>query len=78
MVVSNHIISGKTKFIAHIGFPTDTFTAPKILNPCFKLLNEDLIVIPMACKKENLKQSSKKLKRVCCNPTILKGKIGMR
>ncbi len=56
MVISNHIISGKTKFIAHIGFPTYSFTAPKILNPCFKLLNKDLIVIPMACKNENLKQ----------------------
>ena len=54
MVIANHIISGKTKFIAHIGFPTDSFTAPKILNPCFKLLNTDLIVIPMACKKGNL------------------------
>ena len=64
MVVSNHIISGKTKFIAHIGFPTDTFTAPKILNPCFKLLNEDLIVIPMACKKENLKKLIEGLKNL--------------
>ena len=45
MVISNHIISGKTKFIAHIGFPTHSFTAPKILNPCFKLLNKDSILI---------------------------------
>ena len=42
MDVSNHIISGKTRFIAHIGFPTHSFMAPKILNPCFKLLNKDL------------------------------------
>ena len=45
MVISNHIISGKTKFIAHIGFPTHSFTAPKILNPCFKLLNKNGIII---------------------------------
>ena len=54
MVISNHIISGKTKFIAHIGFPTHSFTAPKILNPCFKLLNKDLIVVPMGCRKKDL------------------------
>ena len=31
MIISNHLITGKTKFIAHIGFPTKSFTAPKIL-----------------------------------------------
>ena len=64
MVVSNHIISGKTKFIAHIGFPTHSFTAPKILNPCFKLLNKDLIVVPMGCKKKDLKYLIKGLKKL--------------
>ncbi len=64
MVISNHIISGKTKFIAHIGFPTHSFTAPKILNPCFKLLNKDLIVVPMGCKKKDLNNLIKGLKKL--------------
>ena len=42
MIISNHLITGKTKFIAHIGFPTKSFTAPKILNPYFNLINKDL------------------------------------
>ena len=41
MIISNHLITGKTKFIAHIGFPTKSFTAPKILNPYFNLINKD-------------------------------------
>ena len=64
MVISNHIISGKTKFIAHIGFPTHSFTAPKILNPCFNLLNKDLIVVPMGCRKKDLNSLIKGLKKL--------------
>ena len=64
MVVSNYIISGKTRFIAHIGFPTNSFMAPKILNPCFKLLNKNLIVVPMACRKKNLYNLIKGLKKL--------------
>ena len=55
MIISNHLITGKTKFIAHIGFPTKSFTAPKILNPYFYSINKDLVVIPMACKKTRFK-----------------------
>ena len=55
MIISNHLITGKTKFIAHIGFPTKSLTAPKILNPYFYSINKDLVVIPMACKKQDLK-----------------------
>ena len=64
MDVSNHIISGKTSFIAHIGFPTHSFTAPKILNPYFKLLNKDLIVVPMACRENNLNNLINVLKKL--------------
>ena len=64
MDVSNHIISGKTRFIAHIGFPTHSFMAPKILNPCFKLLNKDLIVVPMACRENNLNNLINGLKKL--------------
>ena len=55
MIISNHLITGTTKFIAHIGFPTKSFTAPKLLNPYFNSINKDLVVIPMACKKKDLK-----------------------
>ena len=51
MVNFDHMITGRTKFIAHIGFPTKSFNAPKILNPYFYSINKYLIVIPIACKK---------------------------
>ena len=52
MVNFDHIITGRIKFIAHIGFPTKSFNAPKILNPYFYSINKDLLVIPTACKKD--------------------------
>ena len=53
MVNFDHIIiTGRTKFIAHIGFPTKSFNAPKILNPYFYSINKDLLVIPTACKND--------------------------
>ena len=52
MVNFDHMITGRTKFIAHIGFSTKSFNAPKILNPYFYSINKDLLVIPTACKKD--------------------------
>ena len=43
-------ISGETKIIAHIGYPTKTFTALKILNSCFNEMKANVIVVPFACK----------------------------
>src|SRR5712671_2071582 len=46
-------ISGRTKLIAHLGYPTESFKAPMIYNPYFEKYNIDAIVVPMGCKAED-------------------------
>src|SRR5258708_19591175 len=42
-------ISGRTKLIAHLGYPTESFKAPMIYNPYFEKHNIDAVVVPMGC-----------------------------
>lgn len=44
------MISGKTRLIAHLGFPTESFKAPMIYNPYFAKHGIDAVVVPMGCK----------------------------
>lgn len=44
------MISGKTKLIAHLGFPTDSFRAPMIFNPYFERHDINAVVVPMGSK----------------------------
>src|SRR4029079_6358443 len=46
-------ISGRTKLIAHLGYPTESFKAPMIYNPYFEQYNIDAVVVPMGCKAED-------------------------
>ena len=46
-------ISGRTKLIAHLGYPTESFKAPMIYNPYFEKYNIDAVVVPMGCKPED-------------------------
>jgi shikimate dehydrogenase len=46
-------ISGTTKLIAHLGFPTESFKAPLIYNPYFTDRGIDAVVVPMGCKEED-------------------------
>ena len=46
-------ISGRTKLIAHLGYPTESFKAPMIYNPYFERYNIDAVVVPMGCKADN-------------------------
>jgi shikimate dehydrogenase len=46
-------ISGRTRLIAHLGYPTESFKAPMIYNPYFEKYNIDAIVVPMGCTAEN-------------------------
>ena len=41
------MISGRTRLIAHLGYPTETFTAPMIYNPWFERQGIDTVVVPM-------------------------------
>ncbi|SLN62145.1 Shikimate dehydrogenase [Aquimixticola soesokkakensis] len=47
------MISGKTKLIAHLGYPTESFRAPMIYNPYFTKHDIDAVVMPMGCKSED-------------------------
>lgn len=44
------MISGKTRIIAHLGVPTESFKAPMIYNPWFDAKRIDTIVVPMGCE----------------------------
>src|SRR3954469_3448996 len=46
-------ISGRTKLIAHLGYPTESFKAPMIYNPYFEKHDIDAVVVPMGCKAED-------------------------
>src|SRR5260221_9325106 len=46
-------ISGRTKLIAHLGYPTESFKAPMIYNPYFEKYDIDAVVVPMGCKAEH-------------------------
>ncbi len=47
------MISGNTKLIAHLGYPTHSFKAPLIYNPYFEKNGIDAVVVPMGCKPED-------------------------
>lgn len=42
-------ITGHTRILAHIGLPTESFTAPMIYNPWFVDQGVDVVVVPMGC-----------------------------
>jgi shikimate dehydrogenase len=47
------MISGRTKLVAHLGYPTESFKAPMIYNPWFEKRGVDAVVVPMGCKSED-------------------------
>lgn len=44
------MISGKTRLIGHLGYPTESFKAPLIYNPYFERDGIDAVVVPMGCR----------------------------
>lgn len=54
-------ITGKTSFIAHIGWPTHSFKAPMIYNPYFERAGVDCVVVPMGCRPEHFATFAKAL-----------------
>ncbi len=55
------MISGKTKLIAHIGYPTEAFKAPLIYNPWFERRGIDAVVMPMGVKAEDYPSALKSI-----------------
>ena len=47
------MISGKTRLIAHIGYPTESFKAPLIYNPWFEQKGIDAVVVPMGVRADD-------------------------
>jgi shikimate dehydrogenase len=47
------MISGHTKLITHLGYPTGSFKAPMIYNPYFEAHDIDAVVVPMGCRTED-------------------------
>src|SRR5262249_12441024 len=47
------MIDGRTKLIAHIGYPTESFKAPMIYNPWFEKCGINAVVVPMGCKADD-------------------------
>src|SRR6195952_3871682 len=41
------MITGKTKLIVHLGFPTESFKAPMIYNPWFEMKGIEAVVVPI-------------------------------
>src|SRR5438874_9399977 len=47
------MISRRTEIIAHLGYPTESFTAPMIYNPWFAHRGIDAVVVPMGVRAEH-------------------------
>ncbi|RSK36490.1 shikimate dehydrogenase [Rhodovulum iodosum] len=47
------MISGRTRIIAHLGVPTESFKAPMIYNPWLDAAGVDAVVVPMGCEAED-------------------------
>ena len=58
------MIEGKTKLIAHLGYPTESFKAPMIYNPYFAKHRINAVVVPMGCKPEDFPEFFKLLFRL--------------
>ena len=41
------MITGKTRLIVHLGYPTESFKAPMIYNPWFEAQRIDVVVVPV-------------------------------
>ncbi len=58
------MITGKTKIIAHIGYPTEPFKAPMIYNPWFDAKGIDVAVVPLGVTGEDYPEVLRPLFRV--------------
>jgi len=47
------MINGRTELIVHLGYPTESFTAPMIYNPWFASRGINAVVVPMGARQED-------------------------
>jgi hypothetical protein len=47
------MITGRTKLIVHLGYPTESFKAPMIYNPWFEMKGIEAVVVPVGVEPKN-------------------------
>src|SRR6201985_3794976 len=47
------MITGRTRLIVHLGYPTESFKAPMIYNPWFEMKGIDVVVVPVGVEPPN-------------------------
>ena len=47
------MITGKTKLIVHLGYPTESFKAPMIYDPWFEMKAIEAVVVPVGVEPQN-------------------------
>jgi len=47
------MITGRTKLIVHLGYPTESFKAPMIYNPWFEMKGIEAVVVPIGVEPPN-------------------------
>ena len=47
------MITGRTRIVAHLGYPTESFKAPMIYNPWFEANGVPAVVVPMGVRAED-------------------------
>jgi shikimate dehydrogenase len=57
------MITGKTKLIVHLGYPTESFKAPMIYNPWFESKGIEAVVVPVGVEPANYPDLLKSLFR---------------
>ena len=58
------MITGTTRVIAHLGYPTGAFKAPMIYNPWFEARKIDAVVVPLAVRSPDYAPVLKALGRI--------------
>lgn len=57
------MITGRTRLIVHLGYPTESFKAPMIYNPWFEKKGIDVVVVPVGVEAANYAEVMKALFR---------------
>ncbi len=57
------MITGRTKLIVHLGYPTELFKAPMIYNPWFEMKDIEAVVVPIGVQPEHFPDLLKSLFR---------------
>jgi shikimate dehydrogenase len=58
---SKRMITGRTRLIVHLGYPTESFKAPMIYNPWFEMKGIEAVVVPVGVEPRNYAEVLKAL-----------------